>query len=114
MKQPLTMKKLTATALLATLLGTGLSLSTVPAVADDDIGADEAVQLLQAGTIKPLETLKQAALQKHPGATVHESELERVYGRYVYKLELRDANGDEWDVDVDATTGEILEDKRDR
>lgn len=107
------MKNLTKSTLLATLLASGLTMTAAPVFADDDVTADEAVKLLQDGTIKPLESLKQTALEKHPGATVTDSELERVYDRYVYKLELRDVDGKEWDVDLDAATGELLEDKRD-
>ncbi len=81
--------------------------------ASDDIGPDQAVKLLQDGVIKPFETLNQTALAKHPGATLGETELEREYGRYVYKVELRDAQGVKWDVDIDAATGEVLDDRRD-
>jgi len=50
---------------------------------------------------------------KHPGATVTDSELEDEYGRYIYKVELRDTQNVEWDVDMDAKTGEVLKDERD-
>ena len=41
------------------------------------------------------------------------SELENEYGRYILKVELRDAQNVEWDVDLDAKTGEVLKDKQD-
>ncbi|MBU2014530.1 MAG: PepSY domain-containing protein, partial [Gammaproteobacteria bacterium] len=35
------------------------------------------------------------------------------YGRYVYQLELRDDKGVQWDVELDAKTGEVLKDHQD-
>ncbi len=81
--------------------------------AGDDIGPDKAVDLLNAGVIKPFEQLNAAALASHPDATIGETELENEYGKYVYKVELRDAAGQEWDVDVDAATGAVLSDRKD-
>jgi uncharacterized membrane protein YkoI len=101
------LKIATAAALSALLLG------ATPGFAGDDIGPDKAVQLMQAGTIKSFDALNEAALAKHPNATIRDTELEREYGKYVYKVELRDADGVEWDVDLDAATGEVLDDRRD-
>lgn len=83
------------------------------AYADDDISLAEAVELLKAGTIKPVEQLNAAALASHPDGVIGETELEHVNGTYVYKVEVRDAAGQEWDVDVDAGTGAVLSDKPD-
>lgn len=81
--------------------------------AGDDIGPDKAVELLNAGAIKPFEQLNAAALASHPDATIGDTELENAYGKYVYEVELRDAAGQEWDVDVDAATGAVLADRKD-
>ena len=81
--------------------------------ADDDVGVDQAQLLQQAGTIKPFELLNAAALGKHPNGVIGETELEQEYGKYVYKVELRDAQGKQWDVDLDASTGAILSDSED-
>lgn len=59
------------------------------------------------------EKLNAAAVAKHPGATVGETELEEEYGRYIYQVELRDAQGAKWDVHLDAASGQVLKDKRD-
>ncbi|MCO6740558.1 PepSY domain-containing protein, partial [Streptomyces sp. CHA15] len=32
---------------------------------------------------------------------------------YIYQLELRDPKGVKWDLELDATTGEVLKDQRD-
>jgi uncharacterized membrane protein YkoI len=52
-------------------------------------------------------------LAKHPGGTIHETELEEEYGKYIYQVELRDNKGVEWDVEFDASTGQILKDHQD-
>lgn len=46
------------------------------------------------------------------GGTVTEIELDRERGREIYELEVRTADGHEWDIEADATSGEILEEKR--
>ncbi|MEK1939488.1 MAG: PepSY domain-containing protein [Pseudomonas sp.] len=79
-----------------------------------DLGPDEALKLRDAGTIQSFEKLNAAAIAKHPGATVKETELEEEYGRYVYQVELRDPAGLEWDLELDATNGQILKDHQDK
>ena len=101
------MKKLTA---LITLSGLALSIGSVQA---RDLGPDEALRLRDAGTIQSFEKLNEAALAKHPGAKVEETELEEEYGRYIYQVELRDDKGVQWDLELDAKTGEVLKDHQD-
>ncbi|NER58809.1 peptidase [Pseudomonas sp. MAFF212428] len=98
--------------LTALFTAAALALSANVALAKD-VQPDEIVKLVQSKTIKSLEELKATALAKHPGATVKDSELEDEYGRYIYKVELRDAQNVEWDVDLDAKTGEVLKDAQD-
>jgi|GEM_PF-502217 len=81
--------------------------------ADDDIGPGETEELLKAGTIKPIEQLNTVALSNHPDAMIGDTELENEYGKYVYKVELRDSAGQEWEVDIDASSGAVLADKQD-
>jgi uncharacterized membrane protein YkoI len=78
-----------------------------------DIGPDEALRLRDAGTIQSFEKLNAVALAQHPQATVTDTELEQEYGKYVYQVELRDAKGIEWDVEMDAVTGQILKNHQD-
>lgn len=78
-----------------------------------DLGPDEALKLRDAGTILSFEKLNAAALAKHPGGTVHETELAQEYGKYIYQVDLRDAQGVEWDVELDAVTGQVLMDHQD-
>jgi uncharacterized membrane protein YkoI len=90
-----------------------LALTAVAGLAQADIGPDEIVRLHKAGTVMDFEVLNKAALVKHPGATLHSTELENSYGRYIYQTEMVDAKGVKWDVDLDAKTGEVLKDKQD-
>ena len=78
-----------------------------------DLGPDEALRLRDAGTIQSFEKLNAAALAKHPGATIEETELEQEHGRYQYQVELRDSQGKEWDVLLDATNASVLQDQQD-
>lgn len=78
-----------------------------------DIGNDEALQLSKAGKIQTFEQLNQLVLGQHPNARIYDYELEEERGRYVYQVELTDAQGVEWDLELDAATGEILENERD-
>lgn len=101
------MNKLTAIATAAILL-TGVGVAQAR-----DLGPDEALKLRDSGKIKSFEVLNQAAIAKHPGSTTHDTELEEEYGRYIYQLELRDPQGVKWDLELDATTGEVLKNQRD-
>ncbi|BBP82475.1 MULTISPECIES: PepSY domain-containing protein [unclassified Pseudomonas] len=101
------MKKLTALLAVATLAATaGIAQAR-------DLGPDEALKLRDAGTIQSFEKLNAAAIAKHPGSTVNETELEEEYGRYIYQVELRDPQGVQWDLELDATNGQILKDHQD-
>ena len=101
------MKKLTALFALA-------ALATTAGIAQArDLGPDEALKMRDAGTIQSFEKLNAAAIAKHPGGTINETELEEEYGRYIYQVELRDAQGVQWDLELDATNGQILKDHQD-
>lgn len=79
-----------------------------------DIGQEEAAKLRTAGIIQSTEQLEAAALATHPGATITDSELDEEYGKHVYQVDLRDAQGIEWDVELDATNGTVLKDHQDK
>ena len=101
------MNKLTALFAITTLAATaGIAQAR-------DLGPDEALKLRDAGTIQHFDKLNEAAIAKHPGSKIEETELEEEYGRYIYQVELRDAQGMNWDVGLDATSGEVLQDHMD-
>jgi uncharacterized membrane protein YkoI len=83
------------------------------AVVADNVNHHEAFQLQEAGTIQSFQALGDIVLGLHPGATITDTELEQEFGRYIYEVELRDASGLEWDVYLDAATGEIMKNVRD-
>ncbi len=97
---------------LITLMATTLTLLSLTVQARD-LGPDEALKLRDSGSIQSFEKLNDAALAKHPGGVIRETELENKLGRYIYQLDVVDANGVEWDLEMDAATGEILKDHQD-
>lgn len=78
-----------------------------------DLGPDEALKLRDAGSILHFDKLNAAALAKHPGGKVEETELEEEFGRYIYQVDVRDAQGVRWDLELDAVTGQVLKDHQD-
>ncbi|MFZ3280322.1 PepSY domain-containing protein [Pseudomonas sp.] len=101
------MKTLTALSIAAIV---GLTASFAHA---RDLGPDEALRLRDAGTIVSFEKLNATALSKHPGSTITDTELEEQYGKYIYQIEMRDPQGLEWDLELDAVTGQVLKDHQD-
>ena len=97
---------------LFTVMAAALTLISLGAQARD-LGLDEAVKLRDAGSIQAFEKLNQTALAQHPGGVLQDTELENQWGRYVYQLEVVDAQGVEWDIELDAATGEILKNHQD-
>jgi uncharacterized membrane protein YkoI len=78
-----------------------------------DVPVDQIPQLVKDGKIKPLEELNQIVMKLHPGATITDSDLDKHSTIYEYEVELRDAQNVEWDVDLNAATGEVLKNKKD-
>jgi uncharacterized membrane protein YkoI len=54
------------------------------------------------------DSAEQAALKTVPGGKIRSSELDRENGHQVWNVEVTDASGNDRDVDVDATTGQVL------
>lgn len=99
--------------LLTTLTLTALTLGSLPTLARD-LGPDEALKLRDAGTIKAFDALNKAALERHPGGKITDTELEEEHGRYLYQVEIRDTKGQDRELEFDAKTGELLRDTLDR
>ena len=99
---------------LLTLLTAALFVCSTGLASARDIDQEEAAKLRTAGIIQSTQQLEAAALATHPGATITDSELDEEYGKHVYQVDLRDAQGIEWDVEVDATNGTILKDHQDK
>ncbi|HSC67105.1 MAG TPA: PepSY domain-containing protein [Cellvibrio sp.] len=78
-----------------------------------DLGPDEALKLRDSGSIQSFEKLNETVLAQHPGGVIRETELENEFGKYIYQAEVVDAKGVEWDVEVDATNGQVLKNQQD-
>lgn len=78
-----------------------------------DLTQDEALRLRQQGVILPLEQLTAKALARYEAAQFLEAELEREQGRYVYEIEILLPGGQVRELEFDAVTGDLLEDKED-
>lgn len=99
---------------LTTLIIASLTLTSLAVAANArDLGPDEALKLRDSGSIQAFDKLNETALAKHPGGVIRETELENEWGRYIYQLEVVDAQGVEWDLELDAATGEVLKDHQD-
>jgi uncharacterized membrane protein YkoI len=73
---------------------------------------DEIRRLRQRGEILPLESILQQARRQRQGRVL-EGGLEREHGgRYIYNLELVDDKGHVWEMELDAATGEVLENRQ--
>ena len=90
------------------LLSVGMSpvLVTDPGLADGD--HERARMLFQSGEILPLEQILKLVRKHHSGHLL-EAELERENGRYVYEIELLSPDGEVWELQLDAVSGELLE-----
>ena len=98
---------------LTSILATTMLAATAGLAQARDLGPDEVLKLRDSGTIQRFEALNEVALAQYPGGKIEESELEEEHGRYVYQVEVRDAQGVQWDIDLDAATGQILKEHRD-
>lgn len=77
-----------------------------PVKADSD--AERARLLQQQGKILPLEQVITAAMAVKPGQIL-ETELDEEDGRFVYELEILDEAGQVWELELDASTAELIE-----
>lgn len=86
-----------------------LSMALIVALADED--HLDARRLLQAGQILPLEIILDKVTRDYPGRIL-EVELEQESEGYVYELEILDASGVIWEVEIDAESGRLLKSER--
>ncbi|WP_395610897.1 PepSY domain-containing protein [Pseudomonas sp. B22129] len=96
-----------------TALFAATALTLTAGLAQADVRPDQIPALLKSGDVMAFEKLNAAALAKHPGATITDTELDHEAGRLVYEADLTDTTGKKWDLKLDAKTGEVLENKQD-
>jgi uncharacterized membrane protein YkoI len=96
-----------------TALFTASALTLTAGLAQADVRIDQIPQLVKDGKIKSLESMNAEALKLHPGATITDTDLDNHFNGYEYEVELKTADGKEFDVDFDATNGKVLSNKQD-
>jgi uncharacterized membrane protein YkoI len=79
----------------------------------DDISQDEALRLRQQGEILSFASLLKTLEQRYPQGRVLEVELERDDGLLIYDIELLTRDQVVREIEMDARTGDILDDERD-
>lgn len=99
---------------IGTVLSLGLLTTTMSIQAKDIKDPALIAQTAQSAGLISLEEAKQKALAVKPG-TIKEVELEKrkMSDGWDYEVEIIDAQGQEWDVDIDAKTGAVVKVKLD-
>lgn len=100
-----------AAGLVAILAAASTLTFTLPAAADDDDKANIQARATAAGLITADQAIEKALAAK--AGTVVDVDLDDKWIGYVYEIEVVDDAGVEWDVDVNAKTGEVARVKRD-
>ncbi|KWU47742.1 PepSY domain-containing protein [Pseudomonas palleroniana] len=96
-----------------TALFAAAALTLTAGLAQADVRPDQIPSLLKSGDVMAFEKLNAAALAKHPGATITDTELDHKNGVLVYEVDITDTTGKKFEVRLDAKTGTVLEDKQD-
>ncbi|MFE2737840.1 PepSY domain-containing protein [Streptomyces sp. NPDC059349] len=77
------------------------------------IDSEQARQIVEAGQVMPRDELERIAAARHPARKdvlgFEYGEDETAPGRYRFAVEVEDAAGGVWWIELDAHTGEILE-----
>ncbi|MDY7068229.1 hypothetical protein PsexTeo8_47310 [Pseudomonas extremaustralis] len=97
-----------------TALFAASALTLAAGLAQADVRPDHVEGLLKSGAVMPFDKLNAAALAKHPGASITDTELDHNNsGVLVYEVDVTDTTGKKFEVKLDAKTGAVLEDKLD-
>ncbi|MBI6555807.1 PepSY domain-containing protein [Pseudomonas veronii] len=97
-----------------TALFAATALTLAAGLAQADVRPDHIEGLLKSGAVMPFDKLNAAAMAKHAGAQITDTELDHNNsGVLVYEVELTDTAGKRFEVKLDAKTGTVLEDKQD-
>ena len=97
-----------------TALFAATALTLAAGLAQADVRPDHIEGLLKSGAVMPFDKLNAAAVAKHAGAQITDTELDHNNsGVLVYEVELTDTAGKRCEVKLDAKTGTVLEDKQD-
>lgn len=95
----------------ATVLGLTFALpASLPAHADDDI--QEARQIARMANLIDPDRAMEVALAEKPGVMT-DLDLDHERKGWVYEIEIVDAQGVEWEIELQGDTGKVLKIKRD-
>ncbi|MBI5137953.1 MAG: PepSY domain-containing protein [Nitrospirae bacterium] len=86
-----------------------------PALADEAPMEDHerAKALLDAGEILPLERVLGMAMRLHPGQPLEvKLTREAEHPGYIYEIQMLDDNGQVWELELDAATGDVVHTQR--
>ncbi len=95
-----------------TAIATLILLSSVHALGRD-LDQDEALRLNRSGQILPLESILLEVRKHYPDAQLLEVELDEHHDNYTYDVELLTKAGQARELEMDARTGKLLQDKED-
>lgn len=88
---------------------TSFAMMTSGAIAGEDVNHVEARRLQAAGEILSFERISEVARSFKPGEILEvELERNRKSGIYIYEIEILDASGVVWEIDVNAGNGELI------
>lgn len=76
-----------------------------------ELNQDDARRLLEAGEIRPLSVILEAAQTAHSGRVL-EVELKREHNQVLYEVEMIDPQGRIWELRIDAATAKVLDTRR--
>ena len=95
----------------ASMLGLTLALAaSMPAHADDDI--QEARQIARMANLIDPDRAMEMALAEKPGVMT-DFDLDHERKGWVYEIEIVDAQGVEWEIELEGATGKVVKIKRD-
>jgi uncharacterized membrane protein YkoI len=77
----------------------------------DDINQDEVLELRRSGQVAPFQHILQVVTLRYPDLQVIEVELEAEHGKYLYEIDILLGDGSVREVEIDAASGEILDDE---
>jgi uncharacterized membrane protein YkoI len=77
----------------------------------DELNQDEVLALRRSGAVAPLQQILQSLAQRYPDLQVLEVELEADHGKYVYEIDILTGDDSVRELEIDAMSGEILEDE---
>lgn len=95
---------------LSCLLGLSLCAASFTGSADD-IDQDDVLELRRSGKVLPLQRILEPVFERYPDMLILEVELEEDDGKYYYELEILVGEGMVRELEIDALSGEVVEDE---